>query len=92
MLLSVDQAPGEGHGNPLSGSKQKLKREKVVQLRLLVNLHFRTSATSHLVSKMSLQLLAFICLQDLEHSTWPLESRQVEAITSLQPRSRPQLC
>ena len=76
MLLSVDQAPGEGHGNPLSGSKQKLKREKVVQLRL----------------KMSLQLLAFICLQELEHSTWPLESRQVEAITSLQPRSRPQRC
>ncbi|XP_027401230.1 uncharacterized protein LOC113894779 [Bos indicus x Bos taurus] len=27
---------------------------------------------------MSLQLLAFICLQELEHSTWPLESRQVE--------------
>ncbi|XP_069449502.1 uncharacterized protein DKFZp434B061-like isoform X2 [Ovis canadensis] len=88
MLLLVDQAPGEGHGNPLSRSKQiKNGKKKIVQLRLLVNLYFRTSATSHLVSKMSLQLLAFICLQELEHSTWPLESRQVEAITSL--RSKP---
>lgn len=63
--------------------QNKLKTEKIVQLRLLVNLYLRQCKLTPRIQNVAPESLAFICLQELEHGILPLESRQVEAITSL---------